>query len=403
MRYGQLSDYFTGVSVKRLSAVDVGNQHEVGTTRDMRNQFLGEEEDRDYQMVYFWLGQDLDGYTVEDTGSYYDARRLQVDRPPEWRLYYTSNRVTDIMREGDTLFLAKDRNNILYFTVAPARSTSERQLLWLFGLRPPHDVIVYQVFMGARYEEDLDFVARYILDEIGVEFEQFDAEEIDNIIDQFEGTFPTTREFSDIARESLPDVRVEVDPDAALMAWVDREEAMFRRLERRIVSQRLEEFFDNENRIDVDDFIKYSLSVQNRRKSRRGYSLENHLEAVFLALNIEYVRGPVTELGYKPDFLFPSVQVYRDAPDVGCPCLKMLGAKSTCGDRWRQVLTEARKIPEKHLLTLEPGISVLQTRQMEDADLRLVVPSSIQDSYTDDQKDWLLNLDRFIEVLNDRA
>ena len=112
----------------------------------------------------------------------------------------------------------------------------------------------------------------------------------------------------------------------------------------------------------MDAFIAFSLSVQNRRKARMGHSLENHLEAVFRALRVRYVRGAVTENNQRPDFLFPSVEAYRRAPATGAPCLAMLGAKSTCKDRWRQVLAEASKIPDKHLLTLEPGISEQQTR-----------------------------------------
>lgn len=46
MKRGQLSDWFEGVGVKRLSAVDAepktSNQHEVGTTVKMREDFLGE-------------------------------------------------------------------------------------------------------------------------------------------------------------------------------------------------------------------------------------------------------------------------------------------------------------------------------------------------------------------------
>ena len=117
--------------------------------------------------------------------------------------------------------------------------------------------------------------------------------------------------------------------------------------------------------VDVDGFMKFSLSVQNRRKSRMGRSLENHLEAVFQACNLAYARGVVTENNQKPDFLFPSAEAYCSAPETGLSCLAMLGAKSTCKDRWRQVLTEAAKIPRKHLLTLEPGISEPQTHQME--------------------------------------
>ena len=113
-----------------------------------------------------------------------------------------------------------------------------------------------------------------------------------------------------------------------------------------------------------------------------GYSLENHLEAVFRAFDIEHVQGAVTENNQRPDFLFPSADAYRTPPATGSPHLTMLGAKSTRKDRWRQVLAEAAKIPRKHLLTLEPGISGAQTDQMEASDLQLVVPQPIQESYT---------------------
>ena len=81
----------------------------------------------------------------------------------------------------------------------------------------------------------------------------------------------------------------------------------------------------------------------------------------------------------------------------------MLGAKSTCKDRWRQVLAEAAKIPRKHLLTLEPGVSEPQTTQMENSNLQLVVPHSIQESYTDVQRAWLWNLEDFIRDVKARA
>ena len=74
----------------------------------------------------------------------------------------------------------------------------------------------------------------------------------------------------------------------------------------------------------------------------------------------------------------------------------MLGAKSTCKDRWRQVLAEAEKISRKHLLTLEPGISEPQTNQMEASSLQLVVPQPVQGSYTDAQQGWLWSVADFI-------
>ncbi|WP_111735568.1 type II restriction endonuclease [Roseovarius amoyensis] len=396
MKRGQLADYFEGVGVKRLSAVDTepktSNQHEVGTTRGMRGAFLGEDHQRKFDAVYVWLGEDQDGITAEGWATHYDARRNKP-RAAEWRLYYPSNPVTEAMKAGDTLFLAKDRHEILWFIVAPEGSTSEQQLFWLFGLRPEGQSFVSREFTDA--EPELDFAARYILDELGVEFEEPEADKLDSIIEKFGSTFPPTAEFSQLARLTLPEVQAEDDPDAALVAWLDHEEALFRRLERRVVAERLEQGFVTAEGTDVDGFISYSLGVQNRRKSRMGHSLENHIAAVLDSHGVAYVRGAITEHNHKPDFLFPSLEGYQAAAEDD-PSLTMLGAKSTCKDRWRQVLAEAEKISRKHLLTLEPGITEPQTAQMEASSLQLVVPQSIQATYTAAQQEWLWSVAGFI-------
>ncbi len=406
MRRGQLRDYFAGVGVKRLTAVDAeprrSNQHEVGTTRQMRAQFLGNEPHQQFRAIYVWLGNDQDGFTVESTATHYDVREHQPDRKPEWRLYYPSNPVTEAMCEHDTLFLAMTNNQLLYFVVVPQGSTSERQLSWLFDLHATGPL-----FVSREVDDDgpeLDFAARFILDEIGIEFEEPDADRLDGVIEQFGVEFPTTLKLSGIARQTIPAVNVEDDPDSALVNWLSHEEALFRRLERRIVATRLHRGFHDENSgADVEEFMRYSLSIQNRRKSRMGHSLENHLQAVFRAHDVAFVRGAVTENNQRPDFLFPSLEAYRAAPDSGSNLLTMLGAKSTCKDRWRQILVEASKIPKKHLLTLEPGISVSQTNQMANSHVQLVVPQSIQESYTNDQRTWLWSLADFIRDVKARA
>ena len=138
----------------------------------------------------------------------------------------------------------------------------------------------------------------------------------------------------------MPEVSAADDPDLALIAWVDREEQLFRRLERRIVAERIGGGFQSPDGADVDGFLSFSLSVQNRRKSRAGQALEHHLEAVFSTQGIRYARGAETENRNKPDFLFPGQDEYRN-PDFPSARLTMLGAKSTLKDRWRQVLSEA--------------------------------------------------------------
>jgi hypothetical protein len=143
------------------------------------------------------------------------------------------------------------------------------------------------------------------------------------------------------------------------------------------------------------------LSVQNRRKSRVGYAVENHVEAVFRANGVSYSRCQVTERSSRPDFVFPGINAYRD---VGFPHerLTMLGVKSTCKDRWRQILSEADRVPVKHLLTLEPGISTAQTEEMRSRRVALVIPASLHGTFSPPQREELLTLSAFLSLLHSR-
>ena len=185
--------------------------------------------------------------------------------------------------------------------------------------------------------------------------------------------------------------------DAAVMVWMEREEILFRTLERHLIADRLTAGFAD----DVDSFIQFSLSVQNRRKSRVGYALENHLQLMFDECGVRYSRGATTEGKAKPDFLFPGQAEYRD-PAFSPLRLTMLGVKSSCKDRWRQVLAEANRIDHKHLLTLETAISTNQTDEMHAKQLRLVVPRSLHSTYTPAQQTWLMDVAAFTDLVRER-
>jgi uncharacterized protein (DUF2267 family) len=61
------------------------------------------------------------------------------------------------------------------------------------------------------------------------------------------------------------------------------------------------------------------------------------------------------------------------------------------------VLAEASRISNKHLLTLETGITTDQTGEMVANKLQLVVPAPLHDTYTEDQRKWLFKVSDFIE------
>ena len=208
-------------------------------------------------------------------------------------------------------------------------------------------------------------------------------------------------EFSKAARDTLPEVSALDDADAALLAWVEREVLMFKRLERLIISPRLKEGFVANGEADVEGFMEVSLQIQNRRKARAGGSLENHLELIFKQRNILVGRGCVTEMKNKPDFILPGCAQYHD-PNFPETCLSMLAAKATLKERWRQVLAEANRIAEKHLLTLSPGISLNQTAQMQSEKLQLVVPKGLHQTYQPSQQSWLLSLNDFCGLMAKR-
>jgi hypothetical protein len=117
--------------------------------------------------------------------------------------------------------------------------------------------------------------------------------------------------------------------------------------------------------------------------------------------DIRYARTAKTEGNAKPDFLFPGATHYRD-PGFDSSYLTMLGVKSTCKDRWRQVTTEAARIEPKHLLTLETSISKDQTEQMKQHRVQLVIPRKLYSTYSPEQVAWLMDLDSFIRLVRDR-
>jgi hypothetical protein len=107
------------------------------------------------------------------------------------------------------------------------------------------------------------------------------------------------------------------------------------------------------------------------------------------------VHNPLIEVNKRPDFLFPSVAAYEN-PSFPASRLRMLAAKTTCKDRWRQIINEADRIQTKHLLTLQEGVSEAQFREMTDAGVRLVVPAGIHDAYPEAVRPHLITFEEFI-------
>lgn len=404
MKRGYLSDYFEGVAVKRLSAVEAdvirSNQHEFNGVEGLKN-ILGEPSGKVRFTAKFLYLTDQDDEPIAENGflTWYDARqRARIERGVmrwEYRLYFPTNLVSQCAAEGDLLVIAKKSDDTLLAVVAEKGTTIEHQILWLFGfsdLTHPG----FSVKSELENEQDrISFAARVVLEQIGVEIEDEAPNYLDEMLLKFNGTFPKTTEFSVYARSTLPDLSGFEDPDNALLRWMEREEILFRTLEKHLLGNSLRELTQNHAE-DTEAFIKLVQSTLQRRKSRAGSALENHMEQIFQDHKLCYSRMPVTEGKKKPDFILPSITDYHNL-EFPASRLTMLGAKSTCKDRWRQILNEADRIPHKHLLTLEPSISENQTAEMQDENIQLVLPQGLHNTYTPKQQQWLMDVGGFLD------
>jgi hypothetical protein len=403
MKQGYLSQYFDGVAAKELTAVEAdlnrSNGHEYNATKAMLD-FMGRPSEATRLATRFVYVTDEDPEPVTEDASLtlYDARKNKTHRAAEYRFYFQTTQVSINAAEGDLLVLGKLHSGQILAIVAEKGSSIASQLLWLFGFSSlKHNGFAVR----GRLDEEKDrvgFAARIVLEQIGVEIIEKGAEDfLTEMLTTFGRAFPITKVFSAYARSTLPEVVATDDPDAALMAWMEREELLFRSFEREIVSARLNQGFAG----DVDGFMQFSLSVHNRRKSRAGFALEHHLSTIFDDCRVKYSKSVFTEKKSKPDFLFPGIVDYRRA-DFPVNKLTMLGAKTTCKDRWRQVLAEAKKVKTKHILTLEAAISSNQTDEMKAKHLQLVLPRQLHQTYSPAQRKWLMNLRAFIGLVTVR-
>lgn len=392
-----LSKFFPSIAAKRLSLVEiqpqVSNQHEFNGIGELRAMF-GDEK-RTFEATFIRLNDDEEKVNSSPGKmTWYDSRRNHPTRS-EFRLYYSSNEVVKSSLPNDLVIIAKMFDNKLAVIIAPQGSTAEKQLLWLFGIAEIGTGFRFKDFIDEK--ADIGFAGRYILSSLGFEVEETAPDYLEELIRLFGKTFPSTKIFSDFSRSTIKNVCAIEEPDKTLMVWLEREELLFKTLESAIVKDKLASGFGKDGK-DVDEFIRFSLSVQNRRKSRAGFAFENNLSLVFKLNALKYSHGAVTERNNKPDFLFPGASEYHQ-PNFDAKLLTMLGVKTTAKDRWRQVLSEAAKVTHKHLITLEPAISRNQTEDMKANNLQLVIPEPLYSTFSTDQQKELISLKDFINMV----
>ena len=214
--------------------------------------------------------------------------------------------------------------------------------------------------------------------------------------------FPSTDVMSAYARDSvinafkIREKTIEEKPDEQLLRWIDAEYELFKCIEIKQYGEKIKTPFAS-----VEELVTFSNTILNRRKSRAGKSLEHHLAKIFTVSNLRFDTQVVTEENKRPDFIFPGSKEYHDfvfpADKLIC-----LGAKTTCKDRWRQVINEADRISVKHLFTLQQGISKNQLTEMYNNNVCLVVPKPYLKSFDKSFQERILSLDKFTSMVKEK-
>lgn len=397
---GCLSNYFSGVVSKRLTPTEVdpkvSHSHEYQGIKSFLELF-GKPlngETHYISVKYIYLSDDAETFiTDEGLLTCYDCR-WDKPRAAEYRLYYKDNSVTKITQPGDILIIAKKSNNEAIAVIVKKDSNIITDICWLFGISDNDNSGKFSKIDSSTMESRrIPSTLTGLIEIMGVPIPS-NGSYLAEMVELFGNHFPSTTIFSSYARQKsrYPDARI-ADADKVIIEWYSTEEQLYSIFEKHLINEHLHQG------LDADAFIVYAKSILNRRKSRAGQGLENHLEQIFIDRNIKYSRTSCTEGKSKPDFIFPGIQCYKD---VHFPAsnLHMLGVKTTCKDRWRQVLAEADRIPCKHLFTMQAGISEAQTDEMIRHNLQLVIPESICTSYTRKQQNWLIDIEEFIDILN---
>ena len=214
--------------------------------------------------------------------------------------------------------------------------------------------------------------------------------------------FPDTRIMATGARNCFNEANgivthnIVSTPDDVLLGWLDTEYTLFKYMEEKVYSDIITKPFSS-----IDTFVSMANEVLNRRKSRAGKSLEHHLADVFTRNELSFEEQVITEEKKKPDFVFPNGRCYHNMTFPG-EMLTVLGAKTTCKDRWRQVLNEADRVDDKYLFTLQQGISSNQLKEMQDYRLHLVVPHKYLTSFPKEYRSGICDLSTFIGMVKER-
>lgn len=380
----KVSQFALSVAQKRLAPVDLpgfgSNQHEINGVKPLCA-VLGTER-RIISARFVYLSDDPD-LQVEACANvtWYDARENNPMRSAEYRFYYGSQAdlVMNCAKSGDSIFIFQLLDRSFMLVVCEEFSRAESMLKWALSVDNIGNKFIAYSTLIERPERYSSGISE-IFARLGIFPHLQDGGLAGAVREAFPDltVWPTGREVARFAWTYMPDVSGSDDPDEALVHWLDLEYRAFRLIEEDRIRRSVEEMHEDDD--IVGRFLQLSLSVQNRRKSRAGRSLEYHFERILIENSVPFSAQAVTELKKTVDFMIPSAGAYHDL-DFPKSELVSVACKTTLKDRWRQVLSESRRIDRPYLLTTDISISNDQLLEIRDSNVALVLPKAVRETY----------------------
>ncbi len=175
------------------------------------------------------------------------------------------------------------------------------------------------------------------------------------------------------------------------MKAIDTEYDLFLRVEQKLCEKLLVRSFKN-----VEEFIATAKTITNRRKSRAGRSLENHVSYFLKREKIPHDLRPAIK--GKPDVIIPSKKAYDDKT-FDDEQLFLVACKTTFKDRWPQVLKEGKRVTQKNLFTLQKGMAASQLEEFDEANVNVIVPDEYRKGYPKSPR--VLSVSQFFQRVQD--
>jgi hypothetical protein len=372
-------------AAKRLVAVEVrpnrSNQHEFNA--GLLRKALGIEQDRISGPLTLLFYTDDSGRAEVDESEFtlYDAREGQAHRGPEYRLYYTSRAVERHAREDDLLVVQRPaRGNKLLGVVARSGTDVARELAAALELG---DGARLQRFVEAKPHAGSEKAAEVLGLRTSERRPMSDVETHPVYLEAVRtGVIPPPKVLAKAGRVLAVERHGDrLSPDDFLLLSMEAETDLFFAIERAIKGEKLATLAAR-GAVAFDAIMEEAKRIQQSRRSRRGLSLQDHFAALLDRERIPYASQCKTELGETPDFVVPGSTEYHDAR-YPSDRLRMVACKSTSRERWRQVLTEAARVPQKFLLTLDEKLSRELVVAMRRSGLRVFMPDAITNEYAD--------------------